>query len=153
MKNLSQTEGDKLIDAIPLIAAYVAFADGRLDDIEVHSAKRIAKLRRFSGEKEPAVRNYFKEVFSTFDDRFHKLVDTLPNEEQARKDILENKLKAINPILEKLDPLHAFQLYKSFKSFAKHVAKSEGGFLGMGSTGPRQAKAVELEMLNDPDAL
>ncbi len=153
MENLSAGDKDKLIDAIPLITAYVAFADGRLDASEVNTARRLNTLKKHRKDLSQSVRKYYEEVINSFDDRFEKLVGTLPDEEAPRMDVLENKLRSLNAVLEKLDPLHAYELYKTFKSYAKRVAKSEGSFLGMGGVGPKQDKAAQLEMLSDPDSI
>ena len=150
---LTTEENSKLLDAIPLIAAYVAFADGRLDDKEVDSAKRVASLRRFSGDFEPEIRNYYKEVFENFDTRFSELVARLPNEEMERNNFLESELKEINQLIQKLNPLFGIQLLKTFKSFAMHVAKAEGGIMQMGAYGPKEAKAIKLSMLEEIDTL
>jgi len=153
MDKLSARDRDKLIDAIPLITAYVAFADGSLDASEVNTAKRLATLKKHRKDLSQSVRKYFEEVINTFDDRFEKLVGTLPEEEVPRMDVLEKKLCGLNGVLEKLDPLHAYELYKTFKSYASRVAKSEGSFLGMGGVGPKQDKAAQLVMLSDPDSI
>nr|MBS0036890.1 hypothetical protein [Saprospiraceae bacterium] len=150
---ITEKDRKKLLNAIPMIAAYVAFADGELDKKEVDSAKRIANLRRFNSKVEPAVRRYYTEVFEQFDDRFLELVHNLPNDEEERSAYLEKEIAKMNGIIQKLDPLHALQLLKSFKSFAEHVARAEGGLLAMGTYGPRQDKARKLEMLTDVDSL
>ena len=150
---LNKEENKRLLDAIPLIAAYVAFADGQLDKKEVASAKRIAGLRRFSGDFEPRIRQYYKEVFENFDNRFSEIVSTLPNEEGERVEYLEKELTYINSLLQKISPLYAEQLIKTFRSFAKHVAKAEGGLMQMGAVGPKEALAMKLVMIEDVDSL
>lgn len=150
---ITEKQREKLLDAIPLIAAYVAFADGDLDKKEIESARNVAGLRRFASKVEPQVRKYYKDVFDQFDDKFLKLVHDLPVEEGARNEYLEREIAKMNPILQELDPLHALQLLKSFRSFATHVARAEGGFLSMGSFGPKEAEAMKLKMLNDIDSL
>ena len=153
MENLSARDKDRLVDAIPVITAYVAFADGSLDAVEVDTARRLATLKKHRKDLSQSVRKYYEEVINSFDDRFERLVGTLPDEEEPRMDVLENKLRDLNGILAKLDPLHAYELYKTFKSYASRVAKSEGTFLGMGGVGPKQDKAAQLEMLSQPDSL
>ncbi len=150
---LNQEENTKLLDAIPLIAAYVAFADGNLNKKEVFSAKRITGIRRFSGDFEPQVRKYYNEVFANFDDRFSAIVSKLPTEENERNEFLERELTEINRLVHKVNPLYAEQLIKTFRSFANHVARAEGGLMQMGAIGPKEARAMKLSMIEDVDSL
>jgi hypothetical protein len=150
---LNQVEKSKLLEAIPLIAAYVAFADGHLNDKELNSAKRIANLRRFSGRFEPEIRKYYQQVFENFDTRFTELLARLPEEEDARNQYLESELEEINKIVHNVSPLFGEQLIKTFRSFAEHVAKAEGGFMQIGAIGPKEARAMKLSMFKDIDSL
>ncbi|TVQ47863.1 MAG: hypothetical protein EA362_06140 [Saprospirales bacterium] len=150
---LSKEENNKLLNAIPLIAAYVAFADGKLNEKEVFSAKRIAGLRRFSGNFEPRIRQYYNEVFEKFDDRFSDVVSKLPNDEGERNEYLEKELRDINTLLKKISPLYAEQLVHTYRSFAEHVAKAEGGIMQIGAVGHKEAKAMKLSMIEDVDSI
>ncbi|MBK8391868.1 MAG: hypothetical protein IPL23_22440 [Saprospiraceae bacterium] len=56
-------------------------------------------------------------------------------------------MEEVNPILGKLDHLVALHLYKSYTSFAKHVAKASGGVLGFFSIGPNESNLITLPMI------
>ena len=153
MLKLTDKQREKLIEAIPLIAVYVAFSDGSLDKKEVDSAKRIANLRRFNPEKDAELRKYYNEALESFDDRFYRLVAALPDDVDERTNILEKRLSDLNTIVQGINPYLRHKLILSFKSFARHVGKAEGTFLGMGGIGPAQAKAMKLEMFSDSESL
>ena len=61
---------------------------------------------------------------------------------------LSSKLASLNPILAKLENDIAVDLYESYLSFAVHVAKSSGGFLGMMSISAEEKELIGLTMLN-----
>ncbi|TVR77230.1 MAG: hypothetical protein EA409_12065 [Saprospirales bacterium] len=153
MLKLTSKQREKLLEAIPLIAVYVAFADGSLDRKEVDSAKRIANLRRFSPVKEAEIRKYYNEALESFDDRFYRLVAALPEDNDERTQILESRLEEVNTIIQSVNPFLRHKLIQSFLSFAQHVAKAEGTFLGMGGIGPAQASAMKLKMFTDSESL
>lgn len=150
---VNQKEWEALLDAIPLIAVYVAYADGEIDHKETEMAKRVAKLRRFDSKAEAVIREYYDEVFENFDRRFKEIAADTSSDRQERNRMLEEEIESLNPILDKIDPLHAVQLLKSFRSFAMHVAKAEGGLFSMGAYGPKQAEAIKLKMLKDRESI
>jgi hypothetical protein len=144
-KVLSDEEFDQLKDAIALITVYIAGADGEIHDDEVKWAKKITFIRSFSTPN--GLKEFYKEVDLDFHDRVEKYMVTL-NELKSRNATVEKKLAALNPILSKLDPKIGAALYSSYTSFAQHVAKATGGFLGFFSIDAAEKELLDLKMID-----
>lgn len=127
-ENLSQEDLVVLENAVPQIAVLIAGADGKIDVKEELWAEKVTAIRGFAGDK--WLNDFYDEVHANFAIRFRDLVKNLPTETTKRQEILSNDLEKINPVLAKLEPLTAFKLYKSFKSYAEQVARASGGILG-----------------------
>lgn len=143
-KVLSDAEYDQLKDAISLITVYIAGADGDIDEDETKWAEKVTKIRSYSLPESLA--GFYEEVGVDFHDRLENYVSSLSDLETRNKTV-EQALTALNPILAKLPTKLGASLYNSYVSFAKHVAKASGGFLGFFSIGPKEAALLDLEML------
>ncbi len=144
-KVLSDSEFEKLKDAIALITVYIAGADGSIEEDEINWAEKITHIRSYSLPE--GLKDFYKEVGEDFHDKVLNYIETFKGDVNKRNSEIANRLAQLNPILSKLDPKLGAELYKSFKSFAKHVAKSTGGFLGFFSIGPEEAKLLDLDMI------
>lgn len=142
---LSREEYNQLKETIANITIYIAAADGEVDHDETLWAEKVTKIRSYNLPED--LRSYYKDVGVDFHEKLEHLLATLPKPVAERLAALETKLASVNPILAKLDTKLGAALYKSFKSFAKHVAKASGGFLGFFSIGPKEADLIELEMI------
>lgn len=146
-KGISENEFNQLREAIALITVLIAGADGNIEKDEKDWALKITKIRSYSlpsGMKEfyQAVGTDFSEVLESVIAKYGSLTV------EERNSQLSERLVELNSILEKLeDKRIASKLYKSFKSFAKHVAKSTGGILGFLSIGPQESNLIHLPML------
>ena len=143
-KVLSPEEFDQLKDAISLITVYIAGADGDIDDDEIQWAEKVTNIRSYNLPE--GLKGFYQEVGTEFADKLDQLKTSLSTVE-ARNEAAETRLSALNPILAKLSPKLGAELYKSYKSFAKHVAKASGGFFGFFSIGPKEAALLDLEMI------
>ena len=145
-ESITPVEYNKLKSAIPTITVLIAGADGQIDEDERAWAKKVTDIRSYKLPDE--LKHFYKDVGLTFTQDLDELIRRSPTDKDAFIDHLSCKLEEINPILQKLDNKIAFELYSSFKSFAKHVAKASGGFLGFGAIGPEEHKLIKLSMLN-----
>ncbi len=143
-KVLSDAEFDQLKDAISLITVYIAGADGKIDEDELQWAEKITTIRGYSTPD--GLKGFYEEVGLDFHDRVAKYVEDLSDLE-VRNRTVEQKLSELNPILAKLDTKLGAALYSSYTSFATHVAKSSGGFLGFFSIGPEEKAVLGLKMI------
>ncbi|MFT6336618.1 MAG: hypothetical protein ACI86M_003335 [Saprospiraceae bacterium] len=143
-KVLSDSEFDQLKDAISLITVYIAGADGNINDDETKWAEKVTKIRSYTLPQ--SLKEFYAEVGIDFHERMENYMASLSNLE-TRNSTVADKLTALNPILAKLAPKLGATLYNSYLSFAKHVAKASGGFLGFFSIGPKEAALLDLEMI------
>lgn len=153
-EGLSEIEYAALIDAIPLITALIAGADGKIDDKEIEWAKKIAKIRSFNGPE--ILQEFYDDAGMNFESRLKELIDELPDNTDERCASISGRLSLLNPILAGLDQTLGAILYTSYLSLAEHVAKASGGFLRMWSVSKEEARWMKLPMLTPielPDAL
>jgi len=143
-KVLSESEFDQLKDAISLITIYIAGADGEIDSDELAWAEKVTKIRSYNLPE--SLNDFYTEVGNDFHDKLEAYKTQL-SDRNERNNTVEAKLTALNPVLAKLHPKLGAELYGSYISFAKHVAKASGGFLGFFSIGPEEAALLDLKML------
>jgi len=143
-KVLSDAEFDKLKDAISLITVYIAGADGNIDEDELKWAEKITSIRGYSTPD--GLKDFYEEVGKDFQERVTNYVESLTDLDTRNK-TAEEKLAELNPILAKLDTRVGAAMYTSYTSFATHVAKASGGFLGFFSIGPEEKAVLDLNMI------
>lgn len=142
---LTEAEKQHMVDAIPLITILVAGADGNIDDNELEWAEKVTKIRSYDYASK--LTDYFELVSNHFATRINEMVIRLPKHTEERTQVISAELAKLNPILHKLGAYDAAIYYKSFRSFAVHVAEASGGILGFASIGPEERAVVELPML------
>lgn len=145
LMKLSQDEREQLYDAIPMITVLIAGADGEISEAEREWAKKVTHIRGFNNPEK--IQGYYEEVEARFETRIDELIEKLPLNVEKRNDELTEKLSALNPVLNKLGYSYHKQLYKSFLSFAKHVARADGGFLGVFAIDKEEEDLIDLSML------
>ena len=144
---LSKEEYTTLTEAISYITMYIAAADGEIDHEEKEWAEKVTKIRSYNLPED--LRSFYKDVGVDFHEKLEGLIASLPKPEAERVAFIEKHLTQVNPVLAKLHPKLGSELYTSFRSFAKHVAKASGGFLGFFSVGPKEAELIELSMIDE----
>ncbi len=145
-KGISDDQFKVLTDAVSWITIYIAGADNEIDSDELDWAKKITEIRSFAAAEK--LQSFYIKVGHDFTDVIDDIVKTAPKDVKERTKFLHDKLAQINDILPSLDHDVATELYRSYISFAKHVAKSSGGFLSFMSIGPEEKALMSLEMIN-----
>ncbi|MEM6965313.1 MAG: hypothetical protein AAF573_11140 [Bacteroidota bacterium] len=145
LQQLNEEERQELYDAIPVITVLIAGADGDIDDDELAQSEKITKIRSFSGSE--SMQSFYEKVGEDYSERLQRWLKVVSKDTAERTADLSARLEKLNPILAKLDPEWGAEMYKSFTSFAKHVAKASGGFLGIGSINKEEAELIDLPML------
>jgi hypothetical protein len=143
---LNSEEYEDLKNAISWITILIAGADGKIDTAEISWAEKLAQIRSYKIPSE--LNEYYKEVGEDFHERLHEMINSLPENSEDRQKFLTNKLTELNPILAKLDEEVAAEIYTSFKSFAKHVARASGGFLRFFSVSYEEKSLMDLDMID-----
>ena len=143
---LSQEEQQAMVDAVPLITLLIAGADGNIDSAELEWSKKLTEIRSYT-TADDHTESYYQMVGESFEGRINGLLLELPDDQKAREVEITNRLSALNDILPKLEANLGQHFHKSFVSFAQHVAKASGGFLGMGSISKEEAELISLPMI------
>lgn len=144
--NLTTAENDKLKKAISLITVLIAGADGNIEKEELTWAKKIAGVREYGPPTK--LHGFYQEVGVDYEETVNSLIDTLPQEANERTAVISEKLAELNPILAKLDNSTAHAYYRSFVTFAEHVAKATGGILGFFSVSSEEKSLMTLPMID-----
>jgi hypothetical protein len=143
--SLNKMEWDQLLEAVPLIGLLIAGADGNIEEEEVSWAKKVIHIRSY--KLKGGLMAYYKEVDKIYSDRFTHFVETFPAEVKDRNAIITQKLTGINDVLAKIEPALGAKIYKSYLSFARHIAKATGGIMGFFAINQEEAKLVHLPMI------
>lgn len=142
---LNDEEYKSLTDAISLITILIAGADGDVNKSELDWATKITNIRSYALPED--LNGFYGDVGIDFTERLDHYTHVTSNAVTVRMGEISDKLAKLNPTLAKLPPVLGATLYNSYKSFAKHVAKSSGGFLGFFSVGSEEDKWISLPML------
>jgi hypothetical protein len=144
-QQLEENELAALLEAPVLITILVGASDGELDREERNWSERLMKTRTYNNPKN--LNEFYKLVANDFLGKIDAQLEALPGSVQARNAILVEKLKALNPVLAKLDAHMAADLYRGFLGLAEETAESSGGFLRMGAVSAAENEWVKLPML------
>jgi len=145
-ESLTDQQFATLKDAIAQITVLIAGADGHIDPKETEWATKLTQIRSYNN---PLHLNAFYEaVGEDFSEKLDTLIASAPTDVDARTKMISDKLGNVNAVLSALENNLAAELYTSFVSFAKHVAKASGGFLGMMSVSKEEANLMDLKMIN-----
>jgi hypothetical protein len=143
--NINEAQFEVTKDAIGWITALIAGADGNIDREETAWAEKLTKIRSYANPNR--LTPFYKEVGIDFHDKLEALLSGLPIGQKEREEVLTAKLAQLNNVLPLLDPTTAYELYRSYLSFAKHVAKQTGGFLGFFSIDKEEESLIHLGMI------
>lgn len=146
-ENLTPAETAAMFDAIPNIIILVAAADDDMDETEIAAAQKLADVRSYSNSSRLGA--YYESIDDGLENRVRELYAGLPKNLGEREAVLTERLAALNAILAKLESPFGYLYYSSFRSFARHVAEANGGFLRYFTVGPKEDKVVDLPMLTE----
>ena len=144
-KKLNPDEIELLCDVFPLITLLIGYADGKLDEDEIAWADKITQMRSYSQHE--SVHEYYEEVHDKFQEKLTNMQNSLPSDNEERLQAISQRLSGLNKILPKLDKVLAWRIYHNLLSFAEHIAKASGGFLGWNSISLEEKKLIKLEMI------
>jgi len=145
-ENISAEEFQILQETLPKVGALIASADGKVDIDEKYWAEKITQVRTYGEPHE--LNEFYDEQEKTFTERFNSEVENLSDDKAEARQCLSDDIARVNDVLPKLEPRIGYLLYKSYTSFAKHIAKASGGVMGFFTIGSEEAKLVDLPMIN-----
>ncbi len=144
---LSESQFQTTKDAIAWITVLIAGADGNIAKEETDWAEKVTKIRGYNNPNE--LTPFYEAVGPEFSGKLHEILSKMPGNVSERQALITRKLEELNDILPLLDNNLGHHLLSSYKSFANHVAKASGGFLGFFNVSAEESKLLELPMLND----
>jgi hypothetical protein len=154
-EHLTPAELDALLQAPALVAVLVGTADGELDREERRWSARLMEAKSYARPK--IINDFFQVVANNFTANLTQALADFPNPVN-RAELIEERLRDLNPILAKLDLALSGNLYKSLVGLAHETAKASGGILRFGAISSAEARWINLPMLTpieppetDPD--
>jgi hypothetical protein len=145
-EHLSPSEKELMYDAIPLVTILIACADGELTHQERNWAEKITKIRSYSYHE--SLREYYFNVGKNYQEKLDYFLEKFPLNIDRRTAMVSEKLSGLNVVLPKLEKVFAWRFYAGLLSFARHVARSSGGFLGWSAINEAERKLIGLDMIN-----
>lgn len=145
-KGISDQEYGQLVHLVPNITILIAGADHKIEKKEKEWAKKLTTIRSYASPE--LLNQYYKDAELDFDEKLEQYIERLPEDTGERTQILTEKIAKANALLQKMENEDAYHLYKSLVSFAKHIAKSSGGFLRFFSVSREEKRLMQLPMLN-----
>jgi hypothetical protein len=146
LQKLSGEEKQLLYDALPLVALLIGGADGEIDVNEKEWSKKITHIRTYTHRN--SFREFFEELDKNFGEKLESFIDEFPSEVKPRIEAISERLRGLNPILRKINPLFARDFVDELKSFAHHIARASGGFFRVGSISKEESELLELPMID-----
>ncbi len=146
--NLTPQEKSHLFNVPAMIAVLVAGADGDINKKELSWSEKIVHFR--ASYKDSKLHDYYMEVEKYIHDSVEEYMKKMPEDHNERESLINKELSKVNDIFQKLDIHFATELYNSFHSFARQVAKSTGGVVGYGAISPEEEKVLSLDALKLP---
>ena len=143
---LSAEDQKVLYEAIPYTTILVAGADGIIDDDELAAAEKTAHVRSFHYEHEEWM-EFYKKADDNLHQQLQEMINHLPRQTDERQQVVSDKLARLNYVLPKMDRRQAKHFYEGLLTFADHIAKASGGFIGWMSVGPKEAEVTSLPMI------
>ena len=135
-----------MFDAIPLITILVGAADNQLDEVELTEAQRLADIRSYNNRGR--LNAFYEIIDEGLTERIQELFNGMVNGTAAREKYIVGQLSKLNTILPKLREPYGYLYYHNFRTFARHIAEAHGGFLRFITVGPKEAKVMDLPMVN-----
>jgi len=142
---ISDEQFKTLTSTIARITILIGGADGNLDKEEKDWAAKLAKIRTYANSD--TLHGFYREVGKDFTEVLEAELAALPGIVEDRSNILVEKIAEVNAILPLLATDIAQELYLSYVSFAKHVAKASGGFFDFWSVSAAEEKWLDLDMI------
>ena len=145
-EGLTDEQIKTLKDSVAWITVLIAGADGVIDESEIAWAGKLTNIRSYAAPER--IKPFYSKVGEDFQDVLSNVIQTSPADTKERTEYLTSKLSQLNTILPLMSHDVAADLYQSFLSFAKHIAKSSGGFLSFMSVGADEKELLGLDMIN-----
>lgn len=122
LENLSQEERDLLFKAPVLVSVLASCSYNQVNQAKKADAIKLAQLKTFTAN--PALLPYYNQVEKSFKSQFEEAVEKYFPFDDAKRYAIQEELKKINLITNKLDKKYAELIRTSFDRFVNHVKKA-----------------------------
>ncbi len=146
LKSLTPAQREQLLDVPLYITIYIGVADGTLDHKEIEWAEHVADFR--AQHEDSLLARYWMDVDARFRKRFFEIQTAMgiepdkPANGTGVMQAVEAWLKEIPSLYPLLPEGFDIELYESWRSFARHVARASGGLLGFGAITREEERAI-----------
>lgn len=148
LQNLTVDEIEEL-SLIPVwVSILIASSDDKIDRFELKKAIQVAIDKQATEDR--LIIGYYKKVAEKFEINLKGYIALMPSDNIKRTNFLVSKLERVNYLFSLLEKDFSYQLYLSFRDFAKKVADASGGIFGLLSVSTKASKYIGLEMISDP---
>lgn len=144
-EGLSAEDRQMMYDAVPLVTVLIAGADGEIDENEKEWAEKLTHIRSF--QEKGMIQEFYENLNPVFDAKLDAFIKQYAGEVEARNAAISAELSKLNKILPNLNYNFAQAYVEGLRSFAKHVAKASGGFLGMMAVSDEEDELIGLPMI------
>ncbi len=155
LKSLSEVQRERLLDVPVYITLYVGVADGTLDREEIEWSEHIAEFR--AQQEDDLLGRYWSDVDRRFRRRFFQIrseLGVVPDKEVSPMVVMqqiEAWFRGIPSAYPSLPEGWVVELYESWRTYARQVARASGGILGFGAVSGKEERAIlKIEKLLAP---
>jgi hypothetical protein len=125
--NLTDEENNQLL-LLPVYVSLQALNHGDNDNKTAREAAvRFAHTKTFSCD--PLLIPFYREVDQNFAGSLESVLEQLPEDPAARKEVIEKKLQSIDKIVAKLNQPYTDVIHRSMESFGGHIVKARNSVL------------------------
>jgi hypothetical protein len=126
-EELATAEKDMLLKFPVYISMLAAERDDHLNRAEKKEAARFCHIKTFTCD--PLLKEFYHRAEKDFEKNIVELDNELPKEKTAREEAIQTELVKIENVLLKLGTDYALVMYRSMRSFKKHVSKAHRNVL------------------------
>jgi hypothetical protein len=121
-EDLDPQERNMLLKFPAYISLLAASKNDSLDKTEKKAAIKFCHIKTFTCD--PLLSGFYQEADKNFEKDITELDNELPKEKSEREEIIKRELTKIENILLKLGTDFSLVMYRSMRSFKKHVSKA-----------------------------
>lgn len=122
-ENLSTEEKEILYRAPALVSVLASCSFDKIVAVRKADAIRLAHLKTFTAD--PALLFYYHKAEHSFEENFDAIATEYAPFSDEKRHLLQQEIKKINVIIEKLEPAFASLLWRSLQKYANHVRKAD----------------------------
>jgi hypothetical protein len=145
LEHLSEEQRSLVFRTPALLSVLVAGADHDIDQKEIVHAIKAVHYRSLL--ENDFLQEYYRAIEERFEHETYHIIQKFEGQPEEREAYIVEELTGLNDILPKIERRYAAILLENWKSLAKSVAKSAGGFLGFETISLAESHFIDLKMI------